>query len=182
MGLVVGCFSARGITEISSKPYPLLYQDDSTERLGEPDDQVFIEVRRKKISRPVDNLAIHYRSFFPGGVIIRPGDREKYVKVNGKTAYKVVLRTKYIRKRKRIRNPEQAKNPPPGWTVKNITDPLTGKTVPVLYGPVVPQYRILYLVEGDVYLYYIYMRADGDSIPGARKKFEEFVSKSIDYG
>jgi hypothetical protein len=180
-GLVSGCFASGGISEIRVFPYPLVYEDESLERFADPQNDTAIEVRKAKISRPLDNLAIHYQALFPGGEIIRPGDHEEYLKMNGKNAYKVVFRTKYIRKRKRL--PEQAANAevPAGWTRKTIEDPITGKPIPVLYGPVIPQEKILYLVEGSTYLYYILMSADGDEIEPARKRFEKFVREDVQY-
>lgn len=181
--LIAGCFAARGIIDIRAHPYPRIYEDDSTEKFSDPEDTVFIEVRRGKVSRPLENLAIHYAALFPGGEIVRPGDTEEYVKIDGRNAYKVVFKTNYIRRRKRV-EADQKLGPgeaPPGWTLMNIEDPATGKTIPVLYGPVIPRQKILYLVEGDRYVYYIFMRADGDSIEPARKKFEEFVRKGIKF-
>jgi hypothetical protein len=181
--LLAGCITSRGIIDVGSYPYPLTYEDDSSEKFSDSEDTVSIEVRRRKVSRPLENLAIHYAALFPGGEIIRPGDTEEYVKVDDRNAYKVVFRTNYIRRRKRLEtkgkpNPSDA---PPGWTLVNIEDPTTGKPIPVLYGPVIPRQKILYLVEGDRYIYYVFMRADGDSIEPARKKFEEFVRKGVKY-
>lgn len=182
--LLVGCLATRGIIDVGSRPYPIIYEDESTEKFSNPGGNVFIEVRRRKISRPLENLAIHYAALFPGGEVVRPGDIEEYVKIDGKNAYKVVFRTNYIRRRKRVdANAKLAPgDAPPGWTLMNIEDPTTGKPMPVLYGPVIPRQKILYLVEGDLYVYYILMTADGDSIEPARKKFEEFVRKDIKYG
>ena len=128
-------------------------------------------------------MAIHYAALFPEGEIIRPGDTEEYVKIDGRNAYKVVFRPNYIRRRKRIDGKKKLspENIPQGWTLTNVEDPTTGKPTPVLYGPVIPRQKILYLVEGDPYIYYIFFRADGDSIEPARKKFEEFVRKGIKY-
>ncbi len=182
--LLAGCFATRGIIDAGSHPYPIIYEDESTEKFSDRDDNVFIEVRRRKVSRPLENLAIHYAALFPGGEIVRPGDTEEYVKIDGKNAFKVVFRTNYIRKRKRVdaKDKSGSGEAPPGWTLTNVVDAATGKTIPVLYGPVIPRQKILYLVEGDLYVYYIFMRADGDSIESARKKFEEFVRKDIKYG
>jgi len=182
--LLAGCLATRGIIDVGSHPYPLIYEDDSTEKFADADQTVFIEVRRRKISRPLENLAIHYAALFPDGEIIRPGDTEEYVKIDGRNAYKVVFRTNYIRRRKRVETKDKLTpgEAPPGWTLMNIEDPTTGKPTPVLYGPVIPRQRILYLVEGDLYIYYVFMRADGDSIEPARKKFEDFVRKDIKYG
>jgi len=181
--VLAGCLAARGITEITTFPYPVTYQDDSTARFGDADDNVFIEVRRTQTSRPVENLAIHYAALFPGGEIIRPGDNEEYLKLDGKNAYKVVFRTKYIRKRKRApeRNSSEPGKVPTGWTPATMEDPVSGKKMKILLGPVIPQQRVLYLVQGDSYLYYIFWRADGDDIDPSRKKFEQFVRQEINY-
>jgi len=171
------------MTEITSYPYPVTYQDDSSARFADKDDSIFIDVRRTKISRPLDNLAIHYAALFPGGEIIRPGDNEEYIKINDKNAYKVVFQTKYIRKRKRMdeKAVTDSGRVPPGWTVASMEDPITGKRIRVLHGPVIPEERILYLVQGDSYIYYILWKADGESIEQSRKKFEQFVRQDINY-
>lgn len=179
--LISGCFSARGIQEIKSHPYPLVYEDDSTARFGDTEDTVFMEIRTAGIPRPLENLAVHYSSLFPGGEIVRPGDGEEYLTIDGQNAYKVVFRTDYIRPRKRVADKEQLKDIPEGWTAKTIEDPATGKIIPVLYGPVIPRQKILYLVEGKKFVYYIFLRADGESIEPARKKLEEFVRKDLRY-
>ena len=178
-----GCFGVHGITEIAASPYPIIYEDDSTARFGTSDDSAFIEVRKADTSGPLEHLAVHYRSLFPGGEIIRPGDREQYVKVNGKNAYKVVFRTKYIRKRKRLGDKDKIdpESIPEGWTPARMEDPVTGRIVRVLHGPVIPQQKILYLVQGDPHIYYVLLRADGDAIKSAKKKFEKFVHEDINY-
>jgi hypothetical protein len=179
--LVAGCSAARGISEIRSHPYPVVQEDDAAEKLMDENDTVFIEVRKAKVGGPVDNLAIRYRSLFPEGEAIRPGDREEYVDIDGKKAYRVVFRTKYIRRRKRLESALKPENLPEGATIRSILDPATGESVPVLYGPVIPRQKILYLVEGKQYIYYILLRADGDSIGPAQKKFKEFVRNGIEY-
>jgi hypothetical protein len=176
-----GCTASRGLLEVHSLPYPVTYEDESSETLSDPDDKVFMEVRRSRISKPLENLAVHYRAYFPGGVPKKPGDKESYVKIDGRNAYKVVFRITYIRRRKRLRDGKIPDKIPKGWSVRHIADPVTGKSIPVLYGPVIPRKRVLYLVEGDHYLYYIFMRADGDAIPTAMKKFENLVRKGIEY-
>jgi hypothetical protein len=176
-----GCFAARGVTELSLKPFPVIYEDEEAVRFGEKDDSALIEVERARISAPLENLAIHYRAFFPNGATVRPGDKEEYVEVAGKNAYKVTFATDYVRRRARIAKPEQEKNPPEGWTVRRIEDPSTGNVIPVLYGPVIPRQRALYLIEGDKYLYYVFMRADGDAIEPTKKKFENLVENGIAY-
>jgi hypothetical protein len=179
--LLAGCFSAHGLQEIKSHPHALVYEDDSTARFADKEDTVFIEVRTAPIPRPLENLAVHYSTLFPGGTIVRPGDGEEYTKIDGRTAYKVMFQPEYIRRRKRVPEKEELKDIPPGWTVRTIEDPVTGKPIQVLYGPVIPRQKILYLVEGKKFVYYIFMRADGESIEPARKKFEDFVGKDIRY-
>ena len=181
IGLLTGCFSARGIGEVVSRPYPVVYEDDSTERFSNSDDSVFIEIRRTKSSRPLGNLAVHYPALFPGGEAVRPGDTEEYVKIDGKNVYKVEFKTSYVRNRKRI-DPGKTDEPAPeGWTKTSMEDQESGKQIPILYGPVVPRRKVLYLVEGDSYIYYIFMRADGDAIESARKKLDELVNSGIKY-
>jgi hypothetical protein len=180
-GMLGGCFAARGMSEIRAFPYPIVYEDELTERFSDAETGATIEVRKARISRPLDNLAIHYQAIFPGGEIIRPGDHEEYVKVGDKNAYRVVYRQKYIRKRKRADDKKSLENIPAGWTVRSTEDPATGKPVKVLLGPVVPQQKVLYLVEGPEHLYYVLLTADGDSIEAARKKFEKFVREDIQY-
>jgi hypothetical protein len=179
--LTAGCATTQGISEIRSHPYPLVQEENSAEKLANEDDTVFLEVRKAKVEGPVDNLAIRYRSLFPEGEIIRPGDREEYVDIDGRKAYRVVFRTKYIRRRERLESGLKPENLPEGATIRSILDPATGETVPVLYGPVIPRQKILYLVEGKHYIYYILLRADGDAIGPAEKKLEEFVRNGIEY-
>jgi hypothetical protein len=50
-----------------------------------------------------------------------------------------------------------------------------------MQGPIIRRERILYLVAGDQYVYYILMRADGDAIEPARKKLEKLVREDIKY-
>jgi hypothetical protein len=180
---MTGCFTTQRMKEINQDPYPVTFQDESTVRFGDPEDDVFVEVRRAKTSRPVDNLAIQYGALFPGGEVIKPGDTEEYVKIDGRNAYKVVFKKKYIRKRKQIgtdgKNPSP--EPSPDWKSMTMHDSETGKPVPVLYGPVITRERTLYLVAGDSEVYAIFMRADGDAIEPAKKKFEKFVREDITY-
>ncbi|MBM4327773.1 MAG: hypothetical protein FJ118_11490 [Deltaproteobacteria bacterium] len=177
----VGCSAPRGITEILYEPYALLYEDDSTERFGNKDDSVLIEIRKAAMPRKLDNLAIHYNAFFPGGEIIRPGDLEEYLTIDKRKAYRVTFRTKYIRRRQRAPADATQENVPPGWTFGSMIDPNSGASIRVLYGPVAPVFSRLYLVEGDAFLYYIFVRAEGDLIDSAREKFEKFVQSGIDY-
>lgn len=181
--LLAGCFGARGLNEITKYPYPLTYQDDSTARFSSADDNVFIEVRKAPTPRPLEHLAVHYASLFPGGEIIKPGDSEEYLTIKGKNAYKVVFRAKYIRKRKRVEENSNAEPSeiPPGWTRAQMSDPVSGEPVPVLHGPVIPQQKILYLVQGDPYIYYILMTANGDAIKPATERLERFVRDDIKF-
>jgi hypothetical protein len=180
-GVTGGCLAARGMSEIRAFPYPIVYEDDSMERFADADTGATVEIRKARISRPLENLAIHYQSIFPGGEIIRPGDHEEYVKIGDRNAYRVIYRQKYIRKRKRVDDRKSQAEAPQGWTRRSMEDPATGKPIKVLYGPVVPQQRILYLVEGSEYLYYVLLTADGESIDPARTKFEKFVREDIQY-
>ena len=179
---LAGCFSARGLPEVRSEPYQVIYRDDGAMRFGDRDDNVFIEVRRASIPKNIDNLAVHYSALFPGGVKITPGDREEYVTVAGRKAYKVVFQTSYIRQRKRLEGDPVPDDLPEGWTLHHMVDPSGGPSIPVIHGPIIPRERILYLVEGKSCIYYIFMRADGESIGPAKEKFDEFVEKGIDYG
>jgi hypothetical protein len=181
VGALGGCFAARGMPEIRAFPYPIVYEDEAMERFSDAATGATIEVRKARISRPLDNLAIHYQAIFPGGEIIRPGDHEEYVKIGDRNAYRVVYRQKYIRKRQRVDEQASPDKVPSGWTKRSIEDPATGKPIKVLYGPVIPQQKILYLVEGPEHLYYVLLSADGDSIDEARKKFEKFVREDIQY-
>ena len=182
-GILAGCFSTHSFREIVRTPYPLVEQDDAATRFGNQEDDVAIEVRKAKIDRPVDNLAVHYVTLFPDGEVIRPGDTEEYVKVGDKNAYKVTFRSKYIRKRKRCDESQQltpaeiAK----GWKMTVIRDPHTTKPVQAMYSPVIPTQKILYLVEGTSHVYYVLLRADGDAIKDGQKEFEKFVREGIDY-
>lgn len=156
----------------------MIYEDDDTMRFANKEDSVFLEVRRRPISRPLGNLAIYYSSFFPGEETIRPGDVEEYLKINDRNAYRVVFHTKYIRRRHRVRPGEDVSE---GANTKTITDPDTGKTVEIVYGPVERRFRELYLVEGDDYLYYIKLRADGDDVERAREKLQRLLKEGIRY-
>jgi hypothetical protein len=181
--LLSGCFTTQRIKEIRQDPYPVTFQDESTVRFGDPDDNVLVEVRRAKTSRPVDDLAIQYGALFPGGEVIRPGDTEEYLKIDGRNAYKVVFQKKYIRKRKRIVSDEKspAEEVSPDWKSVTVNDSETGKPVSVLYGPVISRQKTLYLVAGNSEVYAIFMRADGDAIEPAKIKFEKFVREEIKY-
>jgi hypothetical protein len=181
--VVSGCFTTQRDKTIRQDPFPVLSQDESTTRFGDPEDNVVIELRRAKTSRPVQDLAIQYGALFPGGEVIRPGDTEEYETIDGRNAYKVVFKTKYIRKRKQIRTDDKGspKDVSPDWKSVTMSDTETGKPVSVLYGPIIPRERILYLVAGDSEVYAIFMRADGDAIGPAKKRLEKFVREEIKY-
>lgn len=181
--LVQSCFGPAGMSEIKYKPIPLIYEESSLARFTDAGDDVSIELRKAPVSKPMENLAIHYPALFPGGVTIRPGDREEYVTIGGKNAYKVVFSTKYIRKRKRL-NEKAGKSDqdiPPGWTESTLEDPVSGKMTPVIVGPVVPERKILYLVPGSQNVYYILLKLDGTNNEDAIKDFDKFVKEGIDY-
>lgn len=180
---LAGCLGTHGITEITDHPYNIIHEDDSSAKFGLRDDDASIEVRKVPSSRPIENLAINYGALFPEGEIIRPGDTEEYTKIDGRNAYKVMFRPKYIRKRKRIDDKAGTKTEEPaeGWTQVTINDPLTGKPETIMQGPIIRRERILYLVAGDQYVYYILMRADGDAIEPTRKKLEKLVREDIKY-
>ena len=181
--LLVSCIGTRGLSEISSHPYPLIYEDDSSAKFASQQDDVFIEIRKTPVPRPLEHVAVHYASLFPGGEIVKPDDREEYLTIKDKKAYKVSFRTKYIRKRKRLDKSSGRSGPeiPEGWTKAQMRDPVTGEVVPVLHGPVIPQEKVLYLVQGDQYIYYIVLSADGDAVKPAREKFENFVRNDINF-
>jgi len=181
--LLCSCLGKRGISEVRERPYSVEYEDNSTLRLSDHNEDIFIDLRTSSTGKPMENLAIHYPALFPGGEIIRPGDREEYVKINGHTAYKVTFGTKYIRKRKRLPEAEKGLivSIPEGWTATTMEDPVTGKPISVMYGPVIPQHKIMYLVQGNSRVYYILLKADGNSIEKASKDFEKLVKEGIDY-
>jgi hypothetical protein len=179
--LVAGCVVGKGVPEIRAFPYPLTYEDDNTQRFSDPSSDAFVEIRKTRSPGPLDNLAVHYASLFPGGEVIRPGDQEDYVKVGDHKAYRVVFRTKYVRKRKRLKDKDADAEIPAGWTRTTIEDPATGNPLPVLYGPVIPQQRLLYLVEGPTHIYYVFLRANGEMIEPARERFEKLVREEMKF-
>lgn len=180
---ISGCLGNATIKDYSSPPIPVVYEDETTSRFNDPEDNRFIEIRKTPTSRPVENLAIHYPALFPGGEIIRPGDTEEYTMINGKNSYKVVFRTKYIRKRKRLTPGELSDKSelPEGWAKSYIEDSSSGSRIPIMLGPVIPQHRVLYIVPGDHNVYYLFMRADGDDFEKALKDFDKFVREDISY-
>ncbi len=92
--LVQNCFGPGGMSEIKYRPLPVINQNSSLAKLSDTSNDVSIEIRKAPVSKPIENLAIHYQALFPDGETIRPGDREEYVPVGAKTAYKVVFSTK----------------------------------------------------------------------------------------
>jgi hypothetical protein len=148
--------------------------------MGDEEDRIFIEIRRARASDRSGNLAIRYEQTFPGGPAIRSPDRERYFEISDHVAYRVDFAPKFIRLRKRIKgNPEDIE-PPEGWSIKNLkpNDPTSEK---ILLGPVIKRSRVLFLVEGDKYIYYIFGRADGRSIDRMTKLLENLVKQGIDY-
>jgi hypothetical protein len=181
--LVQSCFGPAGMSEIKYKPLPLIYEDNNLARFTDARDDVSIELRKAPVSKPIENLAIHYPALFPDGVTIRPGDREEYISIGGKNAYKVVFSTKYIRKRKRLKEKpgKGDQDMPPGWTESTMEDPVSGKMMPVIVGPVVPERKILYLVPGSRNVYYVLLKLDGTNSEDAIKDYDKFVKEGIDY-
>jgi hypothetical protein len=175
-----GCRHGATLKLIRSQPYPIVRQEDSTVRYLTPDDSAVIEVKTAAVDKPVENLAVHYTALFPDGEPIRPGDIEEYVTVAGKKAYKVSFSPSYIRKRKRMTELEEG-DVPAGWRTATMEDPGTGESIAIVYGPIIPRRKVLYLVEGGNNVYYVFMRADGPDIEAARTKFEEFVNTQINY-
>ena len=180
---VSGCFGRAQVKDFSSPPAPIIYEDETTTKFRDNDDDKFIEIRKTPTSRPIENLAIHYPALFPGGEVIRPGDTEEYTIVNGKNSYKMVFRTKYIRKRKRLNEKDLSEDfkAPEGWTKSSIEDSSTGAKVPILLGPVIPQHRVLYIVPGEQNVYYLFLRFDGDNYEQAIKDFDRFVREDMTY-
>ncbi len=176
--LLMGCVGSRPVKLTNEEPYPTIEATDSTAKFGDVDDSVLIEVRKKPISGPLKNLAIHYAALFPDAQVIRRGDSEAYLTVKGKNAYKVTFQTTYIRNRKRFTENTEI---PPGWRLSEMDDADTGKTIPIIYGPIIPRQKVLYLVEGEKFVYYIFMRADGETIGPAKKQLETFVTSGINY-
>lgn len=175
--MVCSCASNR-VPTVKYKPFPNETKEDSGIKFINTGNSISFEIRSAPITGPVENLAIHYQSMFPGGEIIRPGDIEEYLKVSDRNAYKVTFRPTYIRRRKRVTDESAA---PEGWKSTKIEDPTTGKPVDIMYGPIIPRQKILYLVEGEKFVYYILMTADGDEIQIGRNKLEEFIRDGIDY-
>ncbi len=181
--LTQSCFGPSGMAEIRYKPFPLISENRSFVKYEDAGDDVTIEIRKAPVSKSVENLAIHYPSLFPDGETIHPGDREEYVTVNGKTAYKVIFNTKYIRKRKRLETTsgKTREEIPPGWSESTWEDPVSGAKTPILIGPVIPERKILYLVPGSENVYYVLLKVDGADHEDAIKKFDKFVKDGIDY-
>lgn len=173
-----GCITTRGLNEIKSDPYPVVQKGKTETRYADPDNSVSIEVKTIKKTNPVKNLAIYYPTLFPGGLPVRAGDTEEYLRVQGKNAYKVTFKPTMIRKRKRYTEGEPI---PPGWVKGKMEDPDGGKTAEILYGPVIPKQLVLYLIEGDTMVYNIVLTAEDGEIESAKQKFEQFVQNDIAY-
>jgi len=181
--LVQNCFGPGGMSEIKYRPLPLINENSSLAKLSDTSDDVSIEIRKAPVSKPIENLAIHYPALFPDGETIRPGDREEYVPIGNKTAYKVVFSTKYIRKRKRLQtqNGKIVNDIPPGWTESTFEDPVSGKKIPIMIGPINAEKKILYLVPGSESVYYVLLNVDGNDHEDAIKNFDKFVKQGINY-
>lgn len=181
--LVSGCLGRGQVKDFSSPPLPVIYEDEVTTKLRDADDSQFIEIRKTPTSKPIENLAIHYPALFPGGEIIRPGDTEEYTLVDGKNSYKVVFRTKYIRKRRHLTEKEKSdeQDLPAGWTKSFTEDSSSGSRIQIAIGPTVPQHRILYVVPGDQNVYYLFFRIDGENYEKAIKDFDKFVREDMRY-
>ncbi len=181
--LVQNCFGPRGMSEIKYRPFPLVSENSNLAKLSDTSDDISIEIRKAPVSKPIENLAIHYPALFPEGETIRPGDREEYVPIGAKTAYKVVFNTKYIRKRKRLQtqNGKVVDDILPGWTESAFEDPISGKKIPIMVGPIIPEKKILYVVPGSESVYYILLNVDGKDHEDAIKNFDKFVKQGINY-
>jgi len=181
--LVQSCFSTAGMSDIKYRPLPLIHENSSLAKFSDVSDDVSIEIRKAPVSKPIENLAIHYPALFPNGENIRPGDREEYVPVGNKTAYKVVFDTKYIRKRKRLKteNGKISSDIPPGWTESTFEDPVSETKTPVLIGPIIPEKKILYVVPGSESVYYILFKVDGNDHEDTIKDFDKFVKEGVNY-
>ncbi len=181
--LVQSCFGPAGMSDIKYRPLPSIHENSSLAKFSDVSDDVSIEIRKAPVSKPIENLAIHYPALFPNGEVIRPGDREEYVPIGNKTAYKVVFDTKYIRKRKRLktRNGKISLDIPPGWTESTFEDPVSETKTPVLIGPIIPEKKILYLVPGSESVYYILLKVDGKDHEDAIKDFDKFVKEGVNY-
>ena len=139
--LLAGCLATRGIVNVESRPYPLVYEDDSTERFSDSEDTVFIEVRRRKVfhARWKTWRFTMQRYSLAGRSLGRVTPRT----ISRLTAG---THTKWSSKQTTSEGENGSKptrnwapgDAPPGWTLTNIEDPATGKRIPVLYGPVIP--------------------------------------------
>lgn len=181
--ILCGCASGTGIRDLKFDSYKKEIVSDNQVKWVDSEDNVFVQLQTAAISQPVNNLVVHYGSLFPSGEPIRPGDTEEYLKINNRNAYRVVFRPTFIRQRKRLTD-KQISDPtliPNGWTKTSIEDPLTGESVDAMYGPIIPRQRVLYLVEGDKFVYYIFLRADGEAIDKELKKFDSLVKTRIAY-
>ena len=181
--LIQSCLRPVGMTEIKYKPFRTVYEDNNLAKFRDSNDDVSIELRKAPVSKPIENLAIHYPALFPEGETVKPGDREEYVSIGDKMAYKVIFNTKYIRKRKRLDKKlgNDYNKAPDGWTESTLDDTLIGKKIPVLVGPVIPQKKILYVVPGPESVYYLLLTVEGTNHEDAIKGFDKFVREGIGY-
>ncbi|MGC8603869.1 MAG: hypothetical protein ACP5VS_09295 [Desulfomonilaceae bacterium] len=171
------------MSEIKYNPLPLKHESTSIAEFSDASNDVSIELKKAPVSKPVENLAIHYPALFPDGETIRPGDREEYVSVGKKTAYKVIFGTKYIRKRKRLKtaNGKISNVIPEGWIKSAYEDPFSGVKIPIMVGPTIPEKKILYVIPGSESVYYVLLKVDGEDNQAAVKKFDKFVREGINY-
>ncbi len=70
---------------------------------------------------------------------------------------------------------------PPGWTESTFEDPISGKKIPIMIGPIIPERKILYLAPGSESVYYILLTLDGKDHEDAIKNFDKFVKQGINY-
>ncbi|MGC8658150.1 MAG: hypothetical protein ACP5U1_03665 [Desulfomonilaceae bacterium] len=171
------------MSDIKYSPLPLVRESRNLAEFSDASRDATIEVKKVQVSKPVENLAIHYPSLFPDGETIRAGDREEYAHIGDKTAYKVIFQTKYIRKRKRLKskNGKVIGNIPEGWTESKFEDPVTGQEIPIIIGPTVPEKKILYVVPGSENVYYVLLKVEGQDNDDLVKKFDKFVKEGVNF-
>lgn len=175
------CFPSKGLVEVKKRPLPVLSEDDSTLRMGDEKDRIFIEVRKAPSSGAPGNLAIRYEQIFPGGPAIRLKDRDRYLNLGENVAYRVDFEPSYIRYRKRIPIDDENFKAPEGWSVREFNPRESENSQKILVGPVTKRQTVLFLVEGNDYIYYVFGRADGSAIKAMIKIIEDLVEEGIDY-
>ncbi len=176
-----GCFSTKGLIEVKKRPLPVISEDDSTLRMGDEKDRIFIEVRKAPSAGAHGNLAIRYEQLFPGGPAIRLKDRDRYLDLGDNVAYRVDFEPSYIRYRKRFPTSDENFKVPKGWSVRKLNPNGPDNSQKILVGPVTKRQTVLFLVEGNDYIYYVFGRADGSSISAMMKIIEDLVEEGIDY-